>query len=116
MRKRFRSGKPIRHLSSMSGDNRNSTSSGVLANETLSIAVPAFFIPELFAAMMLTLSLPWIRAPSRVARVGEQMLLADPVSGQAEIVVLILFFCRFSARVFPNKKVMLSSSGHNSAV
>ena len=113
--KRFRSGRPIRHLLSMSGDKRKSISKAWSSNVTRSVAVPAFFIPDPLAAMMFTLSLPWILAPSFVASIGEQILLADAVSGQAEILVLTLLFFRFSARLFPSVTVMLSSSGQNSA-
>ena len=112
---RFKSGRPIRHLSSMSGNNRKSMSSEVSSKVTLSVAVPALFIPEPLAAMMFTLSLPLMRAPKRVASTGEQMLLAEPVSGHAEMVVLTLLCHCFSANVFPNNTVMLSSSGQNSA-
>ena len=58
MRKHFKSGRPIRHLSSMSGVRRKSTYNEVLTNVTLSVAVPAFIIPDPFAAIIFTLSLP----------------------------------------------------------
>ena len=88
--KRLRSGSPTRHLSSMSGDKRKSMSKVESSNVTLSVAVPELRIPDPFAATMFNFSLPWILAPNLVASAGEQMLLADPVSGQAEMVVLTL--------------------------
>ena len=56
-----------------------------------------------------------MRAPRRVANTGEQMLLAEPVSGQAERVVRTLLCRRFSANVLPNNTDILSNSGQNSA-
>ena len=96
----------------MSGVSSMATSSGTFWKITRKVAVPAFVMPAPFAAMMLTFSLLCILAPRLIASVGEQMLRAAPVSGQARTSCLILSLLLCSARALPRVTSMLSKSRH----
>ena len=103
---RFRSGRPIRQCSPMSDVSSMLTSRATSWKVTGSVAVPALRMPAPFTTVMLTLSRLCILAPKLLARVGEQMLRAAPVSRHADSFFLTLFLLLFSARALPRVTFM----------